>query len=126
MRQSGLSLKNCFQLSKQTRPPLGTPIDDAGNISSVEDIAERLKDEVRSPLLVLGHKIFVTMSIGIIFSDTADFKQSDELLLQKKCGSHAKRFIFSIEDGSTVVRSLAFCQYPHFPAQAEKRVNQTR
>ena len=24
MRQSSLSLKKCFQLSKQTRPPLGT------------------------------------------------------------------------------------------------------
>ncbi|HYA15657.1 MAG TPA: EAL domain-containing protein [Syntrophales bacterium] len=49
-------------------------------ISLVENIAERLEGEMKSPFSVFGHEIFVTMSMGIVFSDTADYKRPDELL----------------------------------------------
>ncbi|MDA8157314.1 MAG: bifunctional diguanylate cyclase/phosphodiesterase [Actinomycetota bacterium] len=49
-------------------------------ISEAEDFAERLNGEMRAPFSVLGHEIYVTMSMGIVFSDTADYKRPDELL----------------------------------------------
>ena len=38
---------------------------------------------VNVSLPLLGHEMFVRVSIGIIFGDTADYKKPGELLLQK-------------------------------------------
>ncbi|MDA8086081.1 MAG: EAL domain-containing protein [Nitrospiraceae bacterium] len=48
--------------------------------SYAEDIAERLKSEMRSPFSIFGHEVFITLSIGILLSDNADKKKPDELL----------------------------------------------
>jgi diguanylate cyclase (GGDEF)-like protein len=55
-------------------------MEDTGEISSVYDIAERFHGEMRSPFLIFGRKIFTTMSIGIVMSNTGDYAGPEELL----------------------------------------------
>ncbi len=46
----------------------------------VKDIADRIMDEMRAHFSVFGHEIFVTVSMGIVLSDMADYKGPDEVL----------------------------------------------
>ena len=52
-------------------------MEDAKEIS---DIAERFHSEMRSPFSISGREIFITMSIGIVMSNTADYTRPEELL----------------------------------------------
>jgi diguanylate cyclase (GGDEF)-like protein len=55
-------------------------LEDTEEISVVYDIAERFHGEMRSPFLIFGREIFTTMSIGIVMSNTGDYKGPEELL----------------------------------------------
>ena len=48
--------------------------------SYAEDIAERLKNDMRLPFSIFGHEIFVTISIGIVLGDTVGKKKPGEVL----------------------------------------------
>ena len=55
-------------------------VGDIKDLACVEEIAGRLKKELKPPFFVFGHEIFVTMSMGIVLSGTVDYKKPDEIL----------------------------------------------
>jgi diguanylate cyclase (GGDEF)-like protein len=55
-------------------------MEDAGDISAVQDLSDRIMGEMAAPFHVLGHEIFATVSIGIVLSNQSDYDQPDELV----------------------------------------------
>lgn len=53
---------------------------DIKEASYLEDIAERLKADMRPPFSIFEHEIFATISIGMVIVDAANKKRPDELL----------------------------------------------
>ncbi len=81
-------------------------IEDVTNISDITKIAERAQQDIRLPVEVNGHEVFVTASIGIAFG-TLDHTSPDQILrdadfamYQAKSNGHARHEVF---DGSVHV-----------------------
>jgi diguanylate cyclase (GGDEF)-like protein len=55
-------------------------LEDAKESGLVNCIVDRIMGEMKSPIAVFGHEIFVTASMGIVVSNTADYKRPDEIL----------------------------------------------
>ena len=55
-------------------------MEDTREISGVNVVAERFHDEMRLPFLVFGREIFTTISIGIVMSNTVDYRRPEDLL----------------------------------------------
>jgi diguanylate cyclase (GGDEF)-like protein len=55
-------------------------VDDAGKVSDVNELAERIKDEMRPHFSVFGHDIFASVSIGIVLSSQRDYIHPHELM----------------------------------------------
>ncbi len=55
-------------------------MEDAGDISAVTDLSDRIMGEMVAPFHISGHEIFASVSIGIVLSDQSDYKQPDELI----------------------------------------------
>ncbi len=55
-------------------------MEDAKNISTVNDLSGRIMNGMTQPFHVLGHEIFATVSIGIVMSDQGDYTRPDELI----------------------------------------------
>ncbi len=55
-------------------------MEDTRELSVVYDVAERFHGEMRSPFLIFGREIFTTMSIGIVMSNTGNYRGPEELL----------------------------------------------
>jgi diguanylate cyclase (GGDEF)-like protein len=55
-------------------------MEDTKEISSVNDIAQRFHDEMRSPFSIFGREIFTTVSIGIVMSNMGNYVRHEELL----------------------------------------------
>ncbi len=49
-------------------------------MSTVNDIAERFHNEMRSSFSIFGREIFTTMSIGIVMSNMGHYERTEELL----------------------------------------------
>jgi diguanylate cyclase (GGDEF)-like protein len=78
-------------------------IEDVTNISDVTKIAERAQHDIRLPVEVNGHEVFVSASIGIAFG-TLDHTSAEQVLrdadyamYQAKANGHARHEVF---DGS--------------------------
>ncbi len=55
-------------------------MDNIKDVSSVNDLADRIKEQMRMPFYIFGHEIFVSVSIGIALSDASDYSRPDELI----------------------------------------------
>jgi len=55
-------------------------VDDAKEPSCINDLADRIQDEMRLPFSVFGHEIFASVSIGIVLSNVGDYSRPDELI----------------------------------------------
>jgi diguanylate cyclase (GGDEF)-like protein/PAS domain S-box-containing protein len=85
-------------------------IEDVTNISDVTRIAERAQHDIRLPVEVNGHEVFVSASIGIAFG-TLDHTSAEQVLrdadyamYQAKANGHARHEVF---DGSMHVHVAA-------------------
>ena len=85
-------------------------IEDVTNISDVTKIAERAQHDIRLPVDVSGHEVFVTASIGIAFgtldhtSPEQVLRDADYAMYQAKSNGHARHEVF---DGSMHVHVAA-------------------
>jgi diguanylate cyclase (GGDEF)-like protein/PAS domain S-box-containing protein len=85
-------------------------IEDVTNISDVTKIAERAQHDIRLPVDVSGHEVFVTASIGIAFgtldhtSPEQVLRDADFAMYQAKSNGHARHEVF---DGSMHVHVAA-------------------
>jgi diguanylate cyclase (GGDEF)-like protein/PAS domain S-box-containing protein len=85
-------------------------IEDVTNISDVTRIAERAQHDIRLPVDVSGHEVFVTASIGIAFgtldhtSPEQVLRDADYAMYQAKSNGHARHEVF---DGSMHVHVAA-------------------
>jgi diguanylate cyclase (GGDEF)-like protein/PAS domain S-box-containing protein len=85
-------------------------IEDVTNISDVTRIAERAQQDIRLPVEVNGHEVFVTASIGIAFgtldhtSPEQILRDADHAMYQAKSNGHARHEVF---DGSMHVHVAA-------------------
>jgi diguanylate cyclase (GGDEF)-like protein len=52
----------------------------AEGISSVNEIAERFHNELRSPFAIFGREVYTTMSMGIVMSNMGNYTRPEELL----------------------------------------------
>ncbi len=55
-------------------------VEDAKELSYINDLADRIKDEMRLPFYVFGHEIFASLSIGIVLSTASDYSRPDDLI----------------------------------------------
>lgn len=55
-------------------------MEDAHEITNVNHLADRIKDELRLPFYVFGREIYATVSIGIVLSSISDYSRPDELM----------------------------------------------
>jgi diguanylate cyclase (GGDEF)-like protein len=55
-------------------------VNDARTASDVNELAERIKDEMRPHFSVFGHDIFASVSIGIVLSSQGDYFHPHELM----------------------------------------------
>jgi diguanylate cyclase (GGDEF)-like protein len=55
-------------------------MEDAGEITHVNDLANRINADTKSSFHVLGHEIFLTVSIGIALSSASDYERTDDLM----------------------------------------------
>jgi diguanylate cyclase (GGDEF)-like protein len=55
-------------------------MEEAGDISAVTDLSDRIMGEMAAPFHVSGHEIFASVSIGIVLSDLGDYNGPDELI----------------------------------------------
>lgn len=55
-------------------------MEDTGEISTMNDIAERFHNEIKAPFTIFGRQIFTTMSIGMVLSSMGDYTRPEELL----------------------------------------------
>ncbi len=53
---------------------------DIKELQHVNDLSDRIQEEMRLSFSVFGHEIFATVSIGIVLSDLDDYSRPDELL----------------------------------------------
>src|SRR5271155_1971537 len=85
-------------------------IEDVTNISDVTKIAERAQHDIRLPVDVSGHEVFITASIGIAFgtldhtSPEQILRDADYAMYQAKSNGHARHEVF---DGSMHVHVAA-------------------
>ncbi len=85
-------------------------IEDVTNISDVTRIAERAQHDIRLPIEVSGHEIFISASIGIAFgtldhtSPEQILRDADYAMYQAKSNGHARHEVF---DGSMHVHVAA-------------------
>ena len=50
------------------------------NRNEVESVAERIRKRISAPFYIQGHEIFVTVSIGIVFSHSSHYQKPEDLL----------------------------------------------
>ncbi len=55
-------------------------VDDMREGAYAGTLVNRIHDEMRVPFSVSGHEIFISVSIGIVFSNLADYNRPDEVL----------------------------------------------
>ncbi|MEJ2683108.1 MAG: EAL domain-containing protein [Candidatus Sulfobium sp.] len=55
-------------------------IEETEEVSTINDIAERFHNEMRSSFTIFGREIFTTMSIGIVMSNVGHYTRTEELL----------------------------------------------
>ena len=85
-------------------------LEDVTNISDVTKIAERAQHDIRLPIELNGHEIFVSASIGIAFgtldhtSPEQILRDADFAMYQAKSNGHARHEVF---DGSMHVHVAA-------------------
>ena len=91
-------------------------IEDVTNISDVIKIAERAQQDIRLPVEVNGHEVFVSASIGIAFgtldhtSPEQILRDADYAMYQAKSNGHARHEVF---DGSMHVHVAAQMRQEH-------------
>ncbi len=91
-------------------------LEDVTNISDVTKIAERAQQDIRLPIEVNGHEVFVTASIGIAFgtldhtSPEQVLRDADYAMYQAKANGHARHEVF---DGSMHVLVAAQMRKEH-------------
>ena len=85
-------------------------IEDVTNVSDVTNIAERAQRDIRLPIEINGHEVFISASIGIAFG-TLDhtspehvLRDADFAMYQAKSNGHARHEVF---DGSMHVHVAA-------------------
>jgi diguanylate cyclase (GGDEF)-like protein/PAS domain S-box-containing protein len=85
-------------------------LEDVTNISDVTKIAERAQRDIRLPIELSGHEIFISASIGIAFgtldhtSPEQILRDADFAMYQAKSNGHARHEVF---DGSMHVHVAA-------------------
>ncbi len=85
-------------------------LEDVTNISDVTRIAERAQQDIRLPVEMNGHEVFVSASIGIAFgtldhtSPEQILRDADYAMYQAKSNGHARHEVF---DGSMHVHVAA-------------------
>ncbi len=85
-------------------------LEDVTNISDVTKIAERAQHDIRLPIELNGHEIFISASIGIAFgtldhtSPEQILRDADFAMYQAKSNGHARHEVF---DGSMHVHVAA-------------------
>src|SRR3984885_1525170 len=91
-------------------------LEDVTNISDVTKIAERAQHDIRLPVELNGHEIFISASIGIAFG-TLDhtgpeqiLRDADFAMYQAKSNGHARHEVF---DGSMHVHVAAQMKKEH-------------
>jgi diguanylate cyclase (GGDEF)-like protein len=55
-------------------------MEDVQEIDHVDQLADRIKDEMRLPFYVFGREVFAAVSIGIVLSSVSDYGRPDELM----------------------------------------------
>jgi diguanylate cyclase (GGDEF)-like protein/PAS domain S-box-containing protein len=91
-------------------------LEDVTNISDVTKIAERAQHDIRLPVELNGHEIFVSASIGIAFgtldhtSPEQILRDADFAMYQAKSNGHARHEVF---DGSMHVHVAAQLKQEH-------------
>lgn len=55
-------------------------VEDAGDISTINELSERIMRAMAVPFHVSGHEIFATFSIGIVLSNQGNYSRPDELI----------------------------------------------
>ncbi len=91
-------------------------LEDVTNISDVTKIAERAQHDIRLPVELNGHEIFVSASIGIAFgtldhtSPEQILRDADFAMYQAKSNGHARHEVF---DGSMHVLVAAQLKQEH-------------
>ena len=63
-------------------------MEDAKESWYVDDLADRIKDAMRTAFQVFGHEIFATVSIGTVLSDAAEYSQPEELIRDADTAIH--------------------------------------
>ena len=85
-------------------------LEDVTNVSDVTTIAERAQHDIRLPVELNGHEVFVSASIGIAFgtldhtSPEQVLRDADYAMYQAKSNGHARHEVF---DGSMHVHVAA-------------------
>jgi EAL domain-containing protein (putative c-di-GMP-specific phosphodiesterase class I) len=91
-------------------------LEDVTNISDVTKIAERAQHDIRLPVELNGHEIFISASIGIAFgtldhtSPEQILRDADFAMYQAKSNGHARHEVF---DGSMHVHVAAQMKKEH-------------
>ncbi len=107
-------LRACFRpedtVARFTGDEFAILLEDVTNISDVTKIAERAQRDIRLPIELNGHEIFISASIGIAFgtldhtSPEQILRDADFAMYQAKSNGHARHEVF---DGSMHVHVAA-------------------
>ena len=66
-------------------------LEDINHISGIDTIANKIVDTLAMPQKILGHKVFTTVSIGIVICPFDDYESEDLLSFADMAMNHAKK-----------------------------------